>query len=132
MILRRYSTISSVPLLEKETRIDDILVNLEKDYGESIVDDSYFVPMSEAVKNVTGQVLTPEQVKSMYDFADGKDTGAKIPVDRTHRFTGDIAEMSQELHATQKQAEQELINAKEQFDAEQRIDALNSSASSSE
>lgn len=88
----------------------------EKDYGDYVVDDSSFVPMSEAVKRVTAGALTPEQIKSMYDFADGKDTGVKIPVDRSHRFSGDIAEVSELAHQAVSDVNSSFAKAKDDFD----------------
>lgn len=88
----------------------------KKDFGNYVVDDSSFVPMSEAVKRVTAGALTPEQIKSMYDFADGKDTGVKIPVDRSHRFSGDIAEVSELAHQAVSDVNSSLAKAKDDYD----------------
>lgn len=88
----------------------------KKDYGDYVVDDSSFVPMSEAVKRVTAGALTPDQVKSMFDFSDGKDTGVKIPVDRSHRFSGDIAEVSELAHQAVADVSSSLAKAKDDYD----------------
>lgn len=88
----------------------------EKDYGDYVVDDSSFVPMSEAVKRVTAGALMPEQIKSMFDFKDGKDTGAKIPVDRSHRFSGDIAEVSELAYQAVDDVNSSLAKAKDDYD----------------
>lgn len=65
--------------------------------SEYIVDDSCFVPLSEAVKQLG---LNPNFVgtdnKTMYDFPDGKDLGTKIPINRT-KDGKDIAELSTEI-----------------------------------
>lgn len=88
----------------------------EKDYGDYVVDDSSFVPMSEAVKRVTAGALSADQLKSMYDFSDGKDTGVKIPVDRSHRFSGDIAEVSELAHQAADDVKASLSKAKDDYD----------------
>lgn len=105
-----------------------------KDYGDYVVDDSSFVPMSEAVKRVTAGSLTPDQVKSMFDFKDGVDTGVKIPVDRSHRFSGDIAEVSEFAYQAVADVSSSLAKAKEDYDyqvAAGKIDPSTGAASSS-
>lgn len=62
--------------------------------GDYVVDDSAFVPLKEAVKNVNAGAISPQMARTMYDFPDGKDDGSKVPVDRTHSFSGDIAEVA--------------------------------------
>ena len=97
-----------------------------KKYGDYIVDTSSFVPMSEAVKRVTGGTLSKDDIQSMYDFADGKDTGQKVPIDRTHRFlSGDIAEMSVEVKAAEKAAKESLDRAYDDYQFEQKLNAVN-------
>lgn len=118
----RYNTITTIP---DTLRVDTYLLQPEKDYGEYIVDDSYFVPMSEAVKNVTSGAVSPEALQGMYDFKDGVDTGMKIPVDRSHRFTGDIAEVSKAVREAEAGAVEELKEARRQFDFEQKMNELN-------
>lgn len=83
-----------------------------------VVDTSSFIPMSEAVKKVTGKALDPATVKSMYDFPNGQGTADHIPVDRTHRYTGDIAEMSVELRDAQAKAKDSLDKSYQQYQAE--------------
>lgn len=83
-----------------------------------IVDTSSFIPMSEAVKKVTGRMPDPATVRATYDFPDGNGTADKIPVDRTHRFTGDIAEVSVDLRAKSAIAKKSLTEAYEQYQTE--------------
>lgn len=116
----RFSTISSLPH-SMELQSQDCDPVRTKFYGKYQVDDSSFVPMSEAVKRVTGGSLSSEEVRSMYDFSDGRDTGAKIPVDRTHRFSGDIAEASLLLRKQSEKVNEGIKKAKEQFDFEQKL-----------
>lgn len=78
--MKRYETINSI--------VGSKLVNYEipdEPIGDYCVDDSHFVPISEAVKSITGSAgdLTQE---FNFDYKDGKDTGFKVPVDRTHRL----------------------------------------------
>lgn len=63
------------------------------DVGSFIVDDSCFIPMSEAVKQlgVSGGAVDESQLH--YDFADGNDTGIPIPISR-QKNVKDIAEIS--------------------------------------
>ena len=82
------------------------------------VDDSAFVPMSEAVKQVVSGTASPSNL--VYQFKDGKDNGEKVPYDRSHRFTGDIADMSVEYREAQKVAGEALEDAKTQFEREQK------------
>lgn len=78
--MKRFKTIN--PLLGSS------LVDFEltpEPIGEYCVDDSHFVPISEAVKSLTGNVGDLAS-QFNFDYKDGKDTGFKVPVDRTHRL----------------------------------------------
>lgn len=84
--------------------------------GDYIVDDSHFVPMAEAVKNLKDSaVATSDVIAKSYDFVDGKDTGIKVPVDRLHDVK-DIAELSVAVRNRSKDLnkslEQESYNSK--------------------
>lgn len=129
--LFRYSTYSCVPH-SAEIIESDCNPVATKDFGKYRVDDSSFVPMSEAVKRVTGGTLSKEQISAMYDFPDGKDTGRKIPVDRTHSFTGDIAQAAKLLRDAEFKAQESIDIAKAEFDLDQKIEQLNSSAVSAD
>lgn len=82
------------------------------------VDDSAFVPMSEAVKQVVSGTSSPSNL--VYQFKDGKDNGEKVPYDRSHRFTGDIADISVEYREAQKVAGEVIKDARTQFEREQK------------
>lgn len=84
-----------------------------------VVDTSSFIPMSEAVKKVTGRALDPATVKSMYDFPNGQGNAEHIPVDRTHRYTGDIAEVSVALREASEKYADNVSSAAEAYKAEQ-------------
>lgn len=128
--MTRFKTISFFP---SDMTIVDVDADLcaSKDFGDYVVDDSHFVPMSEAVKRVTGGTLSEAEIKTMYDFPNGKDTGEKVPVDRTHRMmNGDIAEMSVEYKNAQRQAKESIDQAKEDYEFEQKISAINGTSES--
>lgn len=77
-----------------------------------IVDTSGFIPMSEAVKKVTGRTGTAGDILHRYDYLDGKGSPAdRIPVDRTHRFTGDIAEVSVAMRDAAQRVNNDMSNA---------------------
>lgn len=89
-----------------------------KDMSRSLTDKTNYVSDSEAIKRLTlqgSQPLTNPQLKAFYDFADGHDTGMKLPVTR---FKGvDIAEVSTEI-------KKETENIKEALEKEQKKKAL--------
>lgn len=57
------------------------------------VDDSCFIPVSEALKSINHNSVTASEATTYYDFADGRDTGKKIPITRRADMR-DIAEIS--------------------------------------
>ncbi len=113
--MRRYNTIN----LDKTIKIEEYEDPKFK-YGPYIVDDSNFVPISEAIKQLSNQGLTDIETKSYYDFVSGNDTGIKIPINRTHDGK-DIAEISQNIMeqvnniADQKIAVEQKLNKEIEF-----------------
>lgn len=89
--MRRYNTIN----LDKTIKIEEYEDPKVK-YGPYIVDDSNFVPISEAIKQLSAQGLTDVELHGYFDFTDGRDTGINIPINRTHDGK-DIAEISQNI-----------------------------------
>lgn len=63
---------------------------------EYIVDDSTFVPIAEAIKQLGNGSSTAAKTDLLYDFPDGKDNGQPIPFSRSSQFK-DIAELSTEI-----------------------------------
>ena len=62
-----------------------------------IVDDSNFIPISEAIKQLgTAQQSGADSLKPYYDFPDGNDTGIEVPISRTKNGK-DIAEISTDI-----------------------------------
>lgn len=85
---KRISVLGS-GLVDKTLKYDDI----DAPY---IVDKSKFCPIHEALSQLTANnALSPADL-AYYDFKDGKDTGAHIPVQRLHDVK-DLAEMSVEI-----------------------------------
>lgn len=64
--------------------------------SEYVIDDSSFVPLKEAIKQLGNGYGEGNHIEQMYDFPDGKDTGAQIPFSRSSEFK-DIAELSNEI-----------------------------------
>lgn len=93
MTYTRYVSISSLNCSKERFEYEIPKTNP----GKYIVDDSHFCPTSEAIKNLqNARPLTEEEIKTMYDFPNGKDTGQRIPVDRMHGIS-DITEISTEI-----------------------------------
>lgn len=65
-------------------------------HTEFIVDDSCFIPMSEAVKQLGSNSVGANEIKNYYDFPDGNDNGMEIPITRTKNGK-DIAEISSNI-----------------------------------
>lgn len=80
---------------------------------EYIVDDSCFVPMSEAVKQLgLNPNFTGSDQKTMYDFPDGKDNGIEMPINRT-KDGKDIAELSSVIYEQQEKIGNEIKKEQE-------------------
>ncbi|QCS37288.1 hypothetical protein [Tortoise microvirus 80] len=93
--------------------VDWDLNGVRDEWDESVTDKSYFVPLAESVKTINSTPLSEAEIAANYDFADGRDTGQKIPVDRYRGL--DLAEVSKierELRSKiEKQAKQDKENA---------------------
>lgn len=61
-----------------------------------VVDDSCFVPMAEAIKQLKTNQISASEIETCYDFPNGRDTGKEIPVTRKHGYS-DITEISQAI-----------------------------------
>lgn len=100
--------------------------------SEYIVDDSSFVPMKEAIKQLSAVGSSSDSLKPYYDFQDGKDTGIEIPITRT-KDGKDIAEISS--HIMEKvgeltediESQKRSIKQKEEFNA--KLEAIKQSGS---
>lgn len=104
--------------------------------GEFVVDDSCFVPMSEAIKQLN-RINDPTngQLAEIYDFPNGKDTGKSIPITRRHDIK-DIAEISSEIMDSTKKMANEIAEGKQEAidkaDFEKTISDIKASASKKE
>lgn len=88
------------------------------DFGEYVVDDSKFIPMSEAVKRAATQGPIGNDIAAMvYDFPDGKVKKMDIPFTRTKDGKG-MAEISKDLQEKTKKITKD-INAARKAAAEQ-------------
>ena len=80
--------------------------------SEFIVDDSNFIPMSEAIKQLGSTPFDGDSVKSNYDFPDGNDNGIEIPYHRKSDVK-DIAEISAHISEEQEKIATELKKAQD-------------------
>lgn len=91
--------------------------------SDYIVDDSSFVPMKEAIKQLSAVGASSDSLKPYYDFQDGEDTGIEIPITRTKNGK-DIAEISSHIMeqvdelSDQVNKAKDLENFKQQKEAE--------------
>lgn len=111
----RYNTISSIP---HKMQLEEMQLSTCEPVGEYQVDTSHFVPQCESGAVV---LRAGEVGQGVYDFQDGKDTGAPVPSNRRHGYTGDIAEASVNYRES-------VHNAKESID-KAKIDYVNDMAS---
>lgn len=100
--------------------------------GEYIVDDSNFVPMSEALKQLdrlppaSGSVLD-----GYYDFPKGKDDGRRVPALRDLHEYNDIAEISSVINEQVSEIRSKAKKIQENIESEKKIqDSLKSIDSS--
>lgn len=109
--MKRYSTVS---LFAPVKIIDYQIPKVE--YDPSVTDDSYFIPVSEAVKKMTpfvGNASTDQY----FDFPSGRDTGREVPLGRKPGM--DIAEVSTAVREEASALEAKSEKAKK--DLEQRL-----------
>lgn len=79
--------------------------------GEFIVDDSNFIPMSEAIKSLSKTLpLAQGTVEAVYDFPDGVDDGRKVDV---ARMRPEIVELSVETRKANKKLGKALAEAEQ-------------------
>ena len=91
MKVQRFNTINT------HSKIDVVDYEIpETPSSEFVVDDSNFIPMSEAVKQLGSNNIGTDVKNNYYDFPDGKDTGISVPITRT-KDGKDIAEISSDI-----------------------------------
>ncbi|QCS37145.1 hypothetical protein [Tortoise microvirus 60] len=89
---------------------------------ESLCDKSYFVPMSESVKTVSSAPLSQAEINACYDFKDGRDSGARVPVDRYKGL--DLAEVSNYTRKVKDVVDKDIQDAKADLEAKLSAESL--------
>lgn len=105
----RYNTISSIP---HKMQLQEMQLSTCEPVGEYQVDTTHFVPQCESGAVV---LRAGEAGQGVYDFQDGKDTGASVPSNRRHGYTGDIAEASVNYRESAHNAKESFDKAKIQY-----------------
>lgn len=99
-----------------------------KIFGPSQADKSHFVPVTD-LSQIVGN-MTDSEKSSYYDFPDGRDNGASVPLTRKRE---DLAVLISEGRKLKKEVDSEISEAIEAEKNRQVVDnLLNSSASSSD
>jgi len=115
MTIKRYSGISSIaryPIKAYELPT--------KEWDESLTDMSTFVPVSELTKRVgTLPPLARDVLNSVYDFPDGVDNGAAIPLSRSKG--ADLAEVAGEVASGKAKLAKAVKEAKEDQELIDRV-----------
>lgn len=78
--MKRYTKLRNVYFEDDNTY--DETVYIKKKFGDSLVDKSHFVPISEALASLTPSDSMHIEENRNYDFPDGKDDGRSIPLGR--------------------------------------------------
>ncbi|QCS36815.1 hypothetical protein [Tortoise microvirus 10] len=120
MLINRFSGFSSVLNPSNVEPYSDSFrsyVNVE-----SLCDKSYFMPMSESVKTVSSAPLSQAEINACYDFKDGRDSGARVPVDRYKGL--DLAEVSNYTRKIKEAVDQDLKDAKADLNAKLSAESL--------
>lgn len=99
--------------------------------NEYLIDDSCFIPMSEAVKQLGVNSSSQTNVNSLYDFPNGKDDGSPIPFTRQRAYN-DIAELSNaitdKMNEIKEDIEVQTKLQKTKEDFENRLKSIDSSS----
>lgn len=83
----------------------------KKEWDESIVDKSHFIPVAEALKNLEGNSASMHADLTRFDFPDGKDNGMPIPPSR--RPGADITEIQEYVEQVDRAARNKFNEAVE-------------------
>lgn len=119
-----YNTISCVPNVMKLEKVD---VPTCEPVGRYQVDTSHFVPHCEAG---TFEMRAGDVGQGLYDFPNGRDTGVAVPRSRRKSYTGDVAEASQNLKQSAKEARKAVDNSRIEFEREQILNGSADTANS--
>lgn len=120
-----YNTISCVPGVMSLGEYDCPTC---EPVGAYQVDTSHFVPACEAgaLSLSAGDVAG----NGAYDFSDGRDTGVKIPRNRLHSYTGDLAEASVNLRQAKADNDKSLKDAYDVYQSQKTLESLRFGSSS--
>lgn len=119
--MKRYITINAV--VGSELFDYDIKYDI---FDESVTDFSYFMPRSEAIKTITGN-LSSSDIDGSYDFPDGRDSGSKVPVSRQRGV--DLAILSEELRRADKAVSDAVSDAKSEAKLKAKLASIGSNPS---
>lgn len=81
----------------------------KKEWDDSIVDKSHFIPIAEALKNLEGNSAAMHADLTRFDFPDGRDNGMVLPPSR--RPGADIAEVQDYVQLIDKSAKKKMDDA---------------------
>lgn len=128
----RDSVIDTLP--HEKKRIEQFAFPFTPD-SEYVVDDSSFIPISEAIKQLKGNSVSTDEIETTYDFPNGVDNGMSIPVNRrtdckdiaeiSSNIIAQVENLSEKLEKTKKksermkqyQSELNMINSKSSVDS---------------
>lgn len=124
--MKRLDTINHI---SKHNVIDYEIPKYES--GDYVVDDSCFIPMSEAIKQLSSNGGSSASDTLLYDFKDGKDNGMSVPATRTKQIK-DIAEISTHISEQTEIMSEKIKESKAHYKKVQDFEnALASAAKSS-
>lgn len=127
----RDSVIDTLP--HEKKRVECLPFNYTPD-SDYIVDDSSFIPISEAIKQLKGNNVSAGEIEQTYDFPNGRDNGMSIPLSR-RTDVKDIAELSSGIMEQAEQLstklEKEKSKAERMKKYESEMNIINNKASDS-
>lgn len=91
-----------------------------KEWDESIVDKSHFIPVAEALKNLEGNASAMHADLTRFDFPDGRDNGMVLPPSR--RPGADITEVQEYVEMIDHSAKAKLDDA---LTRQKAVEAMN-------
>lgn len=122
--IMREKTISTLP--EVSERVEVLARPMTKS-SPYVVDESGFIPIAEAIKQLKGNSVSGGEIEQTYDFPNGVDDGRKIPYSR-RTDCKDIAEISSAImedvgHITA-EIEKGRAKKKSQDDFNKRLESI--------
>lgn len=111
--MKRFTQISPFGMSVKDYEIPP-----QKDFGESLADKRYFSPTADSVRTISSSSLP----KQFYDYPDGVDTGAPVPIAR--RKGVDMAVLSNVIRSEQNAIKEALDSANQKMQLHQQLDSV--------